>query len=427
MSKQKLNRREFIRNASIGALGASVLSGINPIYASESSRAGGTGYIYDPRMLDHIISSGHVESPDRIRKMNKNFEDTGLIQELKKLPLLDDPFPYVKKVHTDRHIAAIQRIPKTNIAAEVAAASALGAAKAVGEGTVQNAFCAIRPPGHHAHSKGKEEGFCYYNNVAIATKYVQDVFGIKRVLIIDWDFHHGNGTQDTFYRDGSVLFFSTHNWRAYPNTGNPSLTGEGEGKGLNINFHMATGHGDNEMKKAWDEKLIPKVETFKPEFVFISAGFDSRINDRLGDLRVTDPCFAHITRLALQIAKTYSNDRLVSMLEGGYNVNGTVSAATVHVGELVDGATDIGWGKPRDISSQAFIQGSVVHIPFTNRKIRRITITNAKGTIIKNIFPSAVINGKLDLTKVGLSAGAYTISIHRAKQRAESIPCILTR
>ena len=174
----------------------------------------------------------------------------------------------------------------------------LSAVEAVADGRVRNAFCAVRPPGHHANNAGREEGFCFYSNAAIAARHAQSL-GFEKVLVIDWDYHHGNGTQNAFYDDPSVLFFSSHDWHAYPGTGDPSLTGAGEGSDLNINVHLDCGARDRDMLAAWDKKLLPAVASFEPDFVLISAGFDSRKDDLLGCFDVTDDAFARMTRTVL--------------------------------------------------------------------------------------------------------------------------------
>jgi len=158
---------------------------------------------------------------------------------------------------------------------------------------------------------------------------------VKRVLIVDWDYHHGNGTQDIFYEDGSVLFFSTHQSPWYPGTGAAAETGSGAGKGTTINCPLPAGAGHDEIFAAFEKKLLPAVEAFRPEFVFVSAGFDSRIGDPLGQFQLTDDDFAQLTQIVRRIADQHAGGRLVSMLEGGYNLTGLGSAAAAHVGALL--------------------------------------------------------------------------------------------
>jgi acetoin utilization deacetylase AcuC-like enzyme len=262
----------------------------------------------------------------------------GLDQEVTKITLVSDPLPSIRACHTEEHVDSVRKIPVTGPVAELAVAGALGAIDAVAEGRVANAFCAVRPPGHHANNTGKEEGFCFYSNAAIAAKYAQKTHGFEKILIIDWDYHHGNGTQNAFYTDPTVLFFSTHDWQAYPRTGDPSLMGGGEGHGLNINVHLECGSKDMDMLGAWDKKLLPAVMKFKPDFVLLSAGFDSRRDDPLGCFDVTDDAFKRMTKTAMDMAKEYCGGRLVSLLEGGYNVDGQARAVVTHVSTLLEHA-----------------------------------------------------------------------------------------
>ena len=426
MGGKKTTRREFLGNVSSGAVALGMMPLVEPVFAS-TVRPTGTGYVYDDRMLNHIIEPGHVECPERLIKIQEKMAAAGLDQEVVNLAVFDEPLPWIREIHTNSHISSVQQIPNTCTAAEVAAGGALAGAKAVCEGTVRNAFCAIRPCGHHAHNTGDEEGFCYYNNVAIATKYIQQTFNIEKVLILDWDYHHGNATQDTFYRDGSVLFCSSHDRYAYPQTGNPSYTGEGDGAGLNINIHLPPDSDEDDLKREWDDRLMPKVETFKPEFVFISAGFDSRVDDIKGNLAITDTGFAELTEIALEIAKTYSNDRLCSLLEGGYYIDGTASATVSHVAALLEGSTGTGFIKKPDPSSNSFIMNGVLYLPYKAGRVNRMTIVNAAGAVVKTISPTFIDNGKVNLKKMNLAAGAYVITIQRINREKESIQFLLTK
>lgn len=214
--------------------------------------------------------------------------------------------------------------------ARAAVGCALNAVDAVCSGTVGNAFCLTRPPGHHA-SAARGMGFCLFNTVAVAARYAQSKYGLSRVAIVDWDVHHGNGTQDIFYADGSVLFFSTHQWPLYPGTGAQNERGEGNGQGLTINCPFPARSGRDQILGAFEQHFVPAANEFKPDILFISAGFDSRIDDPLGQFTLADQDFEDLTRMMLDVAATHCSDRLVSVLEGGYNLTGLAKAVEAHV------------------------------------------------------------------------------------------------
>ena len=339
-------RREFLARASRGLLG---LGAIPALGGTSAARTGasfpqvrGTGLVYDARYLNHVLppSGGapHPERPLRLRRISEVFAARGLDRELTPIPPSSDPLPSIRRHHTPEHIESVRSIPVTGPVAELTVAGALGGIDAVAGGQVRNAFCAIRPPGHHANNTGQEEGFCFYSNAAIAARYAQEVHGFGKILIIDWDYHHGNGTQNAFYSDPSVLFFSAHDFFAYPGTGHPSLTGEGEGAGLNINAHLDCGSRDADMLRHWDTQLLPAVSRFRPDFIILSAGFDSRQDDLLGCFDLTDDVFRRMTRISMDLADDYCGGRIVSLLEGGYNVDGTALATAAHVETLLEGA-----------------------------------------------------------------------------------------
>ena len=334
------SRREFVERLCLGALGFGVGTAVRPVPSGAAETpATGTGFLYHPRYLDHVLplrrGETHPERPLRLTRIREVLAERGLDQELVSLPLLADPRPPIEAHHTREHVEAVRAIETTGEVAELAVAGALGAVEAVATGRVRNAFCASRPPGHHANNTGREEGFCFYSNAAIAARYAQRTHGLDRVLIVDWDYHHGNATQNAFYDDGSVLFFSTHDWNAYPGTGDPDLTGEGAGAGHNINVHLECGATDADMLRAWDDRLLPAAEAFRPDLVIISAGFDSRRDDLLGCFDVTDDAFRRMTRMAMDLADRCCDGRLVSLLEGGYNVEGTAVATAVHIDTLL--------------------------------------------------------------------------------------------
>jgi acetoin utilization deacetylase AcuC-like enzyme len=216
-----------------------------------------------------------------------------------------------------------------------AAGATLAAVDAVFQTPLKRAFAAVRPPGHHA-TASRGMGFCIYNNAALAARYARKAHGVDRVLIADWDVHHGNGTQDIFYADPAVFFFSTHQWPWYPGTGAPDETGEGAGKGLTMNCPFPAGSGRAEILGAFRKKLMPAMDDFKPGLVIVSAGFDSRRGDPLGKFTLTDGDFRELTELMLEIAGKHAGGRLVSVLEGGYSMEGLARAVTAHVQTLME-------------------------------------------------------------------------------------------
>jgi acetoin utilization deacetylase AcuC-like enzyme len=223
----------------------------------------------------------------------------------------------------------------SDAAATAAAGTVVSAVEAVMRGRARNAFCAVRPPGHHA-SQARGMGFCVFNNLAIGARHAARAFGVERVLIADWDVHHGNGTQAIFWSDGSVLFFDTHQHPWYPGTGLPSEAGEGKGRGLVVNRPFPAGSGRNEIVNAFRTELVPAAERFKPDLVMISAGFDSRAGDPLGQFTLGDADFAELTSIVLDIARQHARNRVVSVLEGGYSREGLARAVTAHLERLSD-------------------------------------------------------------------------------------------
>ncbi len=214
-------------------------------------------------------------------------------------------------------------------AARRAVGTCLNAVDLVMGGEAHNAFCIVRPPGHHA-TPDRGMGFCLFNNVAVAARYARQRYGVSRVVIADWDVHHGNGTQDIFYNDPSVFFFSTHQSPWYPGTGPANETGEGAGKDATLNCPFPAGAGRDEVLGAFRSLLVPRTAQFQPDLILLSAGFDSRIGDPLGNFRLTDHDFAELTSLMMEIADKYAGGRLVSVLEGGYNLEGLRRAVYAH-------------------------------------------------------------------------------------------------
>ncbi len=297
-----------------------------------------TGIVLDEAFADFHIEPGHPESPGRYRILSETIRQSGILGRLTLLKPVQDVLPAIQAVHSREHISSIMtNLPQAHQAAMLATGGMLSAVRAVCSGQITKAFCPARPPGHHALNTGREEGFCFYNHIAIAARYAQLNFGLQKILIVDWDYHHGNGTQAMFYADPSVLFFSSHDTQAYPGTGHASEKGIGEGYGYTINVPLGCGITDEQILAAYRQQLIPAADAFKPDLVLVSAGFDSRVDDRLGCFSVTDAGFAALTNLVMDIADRHCQGRLVSLLEGGYNLQGNASAALSHVRALLEG------------------------------------------------------------------------------------------
>jgi acetoin utilization deacetylase AcuC-like enzyme len=214
-----------------------------------------------------------------------------------------------------------------------ATGTCLNAVDLVMNGSAKNAFCIVRPPGHHA-SQARGMGFCLFNSIAVAARYAQSRHSVQRVAIVDWDVHHGNGTQDIFYADGSVFFFSTHQSPWYPGTGSQNETGSGNGRNCTMNRPFEAGAGREEILGAFRSDFAARMEDFRPDLVLISAGFDSRIDDPLGRFQLQDADFAELTLVMMEVADKHASGRLVSVLEGGYSLDGLTRAVKAHTTAL---------------------------------------------------------------------------------------------
>jgi acetoin utilization deacetylase AcuC-like enzyme len=324
-----------------------------PVVKSKASAAPQiTGFGADPFCLKHDPGFGHPETPRRYELVILGLEEAGLIDKMVRLPTRDATRPELRRVHMSHYLDLAEFTIKDGVpelatgdtavcedswdVALRSAGLALSAVDAVMSGQMANAFCAIRPPGHHANA-ARGMGFCIVNNVAIAARHAQAAHGAKRVLIVDWDVHHGNGTQDIFYEDGSVLFFSTHQWPLYPGTGRRGETGAGPGEGLTINCPLPEGSGHKEVLGSMLAELVPAADRFQPDLVLISAGFDSRLGDPMGGFTLTKEDFAEMTRVVKSIAARHCNGKLVSLLEGGYGSQHLGEVVAAHVGALVNG------------------------------------------------------------------------------------------
>lgn len=324
-----MQRRDFIKLSTLALVPAK-------LYADEVS-AQLTGIILDARFADYQISASHPESPQRYLAVAQALSYADFAGKLQKLTARPADPKWLSTVHSLEHQASINRHARNAYEiSRLATGGVLACVDGVMSGQVRNAFCTSRPPGHHATDTGQEEGFCYFNHIAIAARYAQQQYGLKKILIVDWDYHHGNGTEWAFYDDPSVLFFSTHDMLAYPGTGLPERIGSGAGKGFNINVHLPCGSDDADILEAFEQTLKPAVSDFQPELILVSAGFDSRVDDLLGCHDITDDGFQALTRFVGQLADKYCDGKLVSVMEGGYQIKGLQQAVLAHVRTLSD-------------------------------------------------------------------------------------------
>jgi len=308
-----------------------------------------TALLLDPVFKQHEPGPGHPEQPARYDAVTRAVAETGVMQSLLRVNVRSASEDEIALVHGRKYIEIVKRDiasgahelstgdtnigPRSLDVALRAVGGVLNTVDAVIGGKAANAFCAVRPPGHHARPE-QGMGFCIFNNIAIAARYAQRKHGIGKVLIADWDVHHGNGTQDTFYSDGSVFFCSTHQSPWYPGTGAARETGEGTGKNCTMNFPFPAGSGRREIGGAFRENLRRAADEFKPDLVLISAGFDSRAGDPLGQFLLSDDDFADLTKVMLEIAGAHAQGRLISLLEGGYSLTGLASGVAAHLRAL---------------------------------------------------------------------------------------------
>jgi acetoin utilization deacetylase AcuC-like enzyme len=287
-----------------------------------------TGFLYHDEFLEHEAGYDHPESPDRLRAILKGLKE--------------------HQVHSERHFEFIRECsrrglvqidPDTYVSSNsfhvalLAAGAAIQGVSGILKGEYQNAFAATRPPGHHATSN-RAMGFCLFNNIAIAARYLIQKENLKRVLIMDWDVHHGNGTQDIFYDDPSVIYISLHKKHHYPGTGWEQEQGTGAAKGTKINFPIAPPFTPEHYESVF-LRALKEAEPFAPEFILISCGFDAHERDPLGNLGLRDETYARLTNMLISFASQFGHNRIFSILEGGYDPTALANASATHVAALL--------------------------------------------------------------------------------------------
>ena len=328
-----------------------------------------TGFCSSPRFADHATGPHHPERPDRIRAVWRAVRESGLLdlpdpwpdfrldlalkrQEVVRLSSLGDPQPVTDeallRVHTPAHLAYVRRVcaagggvldlgdtpvgRESDEIARLAAGAVLRCCDAVASGEVRRAFAAVRPPGHHAEPE-RPMGFCLFSSVAVAARHLQKVHGVGRIAIVDFDVHHGNGTQAAFEDDPSVLFVSMHQdpRTLYPGSGHAWEKGIGAGEGYTLNVTFQPGADDEVYLHALEAQVLPELDRFGPEFLLVSAGFDAHAEDPLAQVRLSEEGFEHITRMLVESAERHCGGRVVSAMEGGYNLRALGRSVVRHL------------------------------------------------------------------------------------------------
>lgn len=311
-----------------------------------------SGFLYDERFMLHQTGPYHPEVPDRLAAAYAGIKTAGLLDHLVPIPAVRSRQKWIEKVH---HVAYILRLeesclygmtefdsPDNQMCKEtyeialLAVGGVIEAARMLMEGEIDNAFCAVRPPGHHAEIN-KAMGFCYFNNVAIVARYLQEEWGVERVGIIDFDVHHGNGTQHIFEHDPTVFYYSIHEHPsfAYPGTGREFEKGTEAGYGFTLNSPVLPGQGDEEYKALFERDLPPAFEGFAPEVILVSTGFDALEEDDMSGVRLSAGCFRWIMEQVMALADRYARGRVISILEGGYVLSQLPELVKDHVSILL--------------------------------------------------------------------------------------------
>jgi acetoin utilization deacetylase AcuC-like enzyme len=312
-----------------------------------------TAFVYDPIFLEHQPPSKHPESPKRAAAIYDQLERLGWLDRPDVLRLAPRPATEdeLAAVHTREYIHSVEEAVRAGTrrietetylsarsydAALMAAGAPLVALDALMDGRARNGYALVRPPGHHARP-AQAMGFCLFNNVAVAARYAIDHYGLKRVMIVDYDVHHGNGTQEIFYGDPRVLYISTHQFPWYPGTGRSDELGENDGAGTNVNIPLPAGTDWAVFDAVIRQVVAPLTDRFQPELLLISAGFDAHWKDPLGQFRLSNVDFVLITRLLKDLAEDYCQGRLLLVQEGGYNIDALAQSATSCFNVLLGG------------------------------------------------------------------------------------------
>lgn len=308
-----------------------------------------TGFLTDERFMEHDTGPGHPECGERVAVTLDYLQQQDWFDGLHQLQSRPADIEQVMMIHDRVYINRAEEVCRSGNAyldsmdvsvsmqsydvALLAAGSALQLADDMMHGKIDNGFALLRPPGHHAE-KGMALGFCLFNNVAILARYLQQQHGMDNIVIIDWDVHHGNGTQHLFEEDPSVFYISTHQFPYYPGTGNYNEVGTGRGTGFTLNCPMAAGSSDQDYETVFNQQILPKLDEFKPECILISAGFDAHQADPLGNINLSTGFFGWMTEQLMEKADQHCNNRILSLLEGGYNLEALAHCVGEHLQTL---------------------------------------------------------------------------------------------
>ncbi len=297
---------------------------------------GTTAYLFDPIYLEHQTEWGHPERAERLIAIETMLQSKSYYEDLVRVKARKAEIQHIELVHDAAYIRRareeIERgdeyfdsmdnsvCTRSFEVALYAAGGALAMCDQIMDAKADYGFCAVRPPGHHAE-RGHAAGFCIFNNIAIAARYLQKEHKLKRIAIVDWDVHHGNGSQHTFEKDNTVLYASLHQFPYYPGTGSGMEKGRDEGVDYTLNIPMDAGSGDEEYRAAFRERIIPALDAFRPEFILISAGFDAHRNDPLAGINLSTGMFGEFTTMLMEAAARHAKNRMLALLEGGYNLD----------------------------------------------------------------------------------------------------------
>ncbi len=306
------------------------------------------GVVWDPVFREHVTDAGLPEHPRRIEALYRRLADPSVAGRFTRIspPMADDA--EILRIHSADYLQRVKATAaqgqrslsadtltcgRSYAVAAMAAGGAVEAVRQVADGVVDHALVVARPPGHHAE-RSRAMGYCIFNNVAIAAMAARTALGFERVMVVDWDLHHGNGTQHAFERDPTVFFFSSHQFPFYPGTGHLTETGLGAGEGTTMNVPLARGFGDGEFLALYRHLLVPAAMAFNPQLILVSAGFDIHAADPLGGMRMTSAGFAALSRLILEVARDCCGGRAVFCLEGGYDAAAVADSVLAMLDEL---------------------------------------------------------------------------------------------